>query len=30
MSQLTREERYQICALKAAGHKQIEIATVIG
>ena len=29
-TQLTREERYQISALKAAGHDQIEIAKVIG
>ena len=29
-TQLTREERYQIFALKAVGHNQIEIATVIG
>lgn len=29
-TQLTREERYQISALKAAGHNQIEIAKVIG
>ncbi len=27
---LTREERYQIYALKAAGHNQAEIAKVIG
>jgi IS30 family transposase len=29
-TQLTREERYQISALKAAGHDQVEIAKVIG
>jgi len=29
-TQLTREERYQISALKAAGHDQIEIANIIG
>ena len=29
-TQLTREERYQIYALKAAGHNQAEIAKVIG
>jgi len=29
-TQLTREERYQISALKTAGHNQVEIATVIG
>ena len=28
--QLTREERYQIYALKTAGHNQVEIAEVIG
>lgn len=29
-TQLTREERYQIYALKAAGHNQADIAKVIG
>ncbi|MCP4080071.1 MAG: IS30 family transposase [Gammaproteobacteria bacterium] len=29
-TQLTREERYQIYALKSAGHNQAEIAKVIG
>jgi IS30 family transposase len=29
-TQLTREERYQISALKAAGHNQVEIANIIG
>ena len=29
-TQLTREERYQISALKAAGHNQVDIAKVIG
>jgi IS30 family transposase len=29
-AQLTREERYQIYALKSAGHNQAEIAKVIG
>ena len=29
-TQLTREERYQISALKAAGHDQVSIAKVIG
>jgi len=29
-TQLTREERYQISALKTAGHNQIDIAKVIG
>ena len=29
-TQLTREERYQISALKTAGHNQVEIAKVIG
>ncbi len=29
-TQLTREERYQIYALKAAGHNQVEIAKIIG
>ncbi len=29
-TQLTREERYQIYALKAAGHNQTEIAKIIG
>ena len=29
-TQLTREERYQIYALKAAGHNQVEIAEIIG
>jgi IS30 family transposase len=29
-TQLTREERYQISALKAVGHDQVEIAKVIG
>jgi IS30 family transposase len=29
-TQLTREERYQIFALKTAGHNQIEIAKIIG
>ena len=28
--QLTREQRYQIYALKKAGHKQMEIAHVLG
>jgi len=29
-TQLTREERYQIYALKTAGHDQVEIARVLG
>ena len=29
-TQLTREERYQIYALKTAGHNQVEIARVLG
>jgi IS30 family transposase len=29
-TQLTREERYQISALKTAGHNQVEIAEVLG
>ncbi len=29
-TQLTREERYQIYALKTAGHNQVDIAKVIG
>jgi IS30 family transposase len=29
-TQLTREERYQISALKTAGHNQVEIAKVLG
>ncbi len=29
-TQLTREERYQIYALKTAGHNQVEIAKIIG
>src|SRR5210317_1900310 len=29
-TQLTREERYQIYALKTAGHDQVEIAKVLG
>jgi len=29
-TQLTREERYQISALKTAGHNQVDIAKVIG
>lgn len=29
-TQLTQEQQYQIQALKTAGHKQIEIASVIG
>ena len=29
-TQLTQEQRYQICALKKAGHKQMEIANVVG
>ena len=29
-TQLTREERYQIYALKQADHRQAEIATILG
>ena len=29
-TQLTREERYQIYALKTAGHNQAKIAQIIG
>ena len=29
-TQLTREERYQIYALKQAGHNQTEIAVILG
>ena len=29
-TQLTREERYQIYALKTAGHNQVDIAKIIG
>ena len=29
-TQLTQEERYQICALKKAGHLQAEIAEIVG
>lgn len=29
-TQLTREQRYQIYALKKAGHLQVEIARVVG
>jgi len=29
-TQLTREERYQIYALKVAGHKQVQIAKILG
>jgi len=29
-TQLTREERYQIYALKQAGHRQSEIAEMLG
>jgi len=29
-TQLTQEERYQIYALKKAGHIQVEIAEIVG
>ena len=29
-TQLTQEQRYQIYALKKTGHKQMEIANVVG
>ena len=29
-TQLTQEERYQIYALKKAGHNQAEIAEIVG